>query len=224
MKKNLSYLSVFGIGVVACGLGLQAVSGVANKGPFFTNDTGNKQAVLAALNTSPSPVRHFTGDSVVADAAAKLEPAVVTVHTVGKVVPQETNNPFGNDPMFRQFFGGPQQMQPSKGAGSGVIISPDGYILTNNHVVQDTATVTVKVGEKSYDAKVVGSDSMTDIAVVKIDSKGAKLPTAELGDSDALRIGDWAIAIGNPLDIGTTVTLGIVSALNRDKLAPRDRN
>ncbi|MEO7717412.1 MAG: trypsin-like peptidase domain-containing protein [Capsulimonas sp.] len=220
MKKTLSYLSVFGIGVIACGLGLKAVSGVNNV-PFFSNDNQNKEAVLTALNTSPSPVRHFTGDSVVADAAAKLEPAVVTVHTLGKVV-QQADNPFGNDPMFRQFFGGgggQPQVQQSKGAGSGVIISPDGYILTNNHVVQDTERVTVNVGDKGYDAKVIGSDSMTDIAVVKIDPKGVKLPTAELGDSDALRTGDWAIAIGNPLNIGTTVTLGIVSAINRTGLS-----
>ena len=221
MKRTLSYLSVFGIGVIVCGAGLKAFSGV-NTGPFFTNDSGDKQAVLAALNTSPSPVKHFTGDSVVADAAAKLEPAVVTVHTVGKAVPQMASSPFGSDPMFRQFFGGGEDQAPSvapQGAGSGVIISPDGYILTNNHVVQNTETVTVNVGDKGYTAKVVGSDPMTDIAVVKIDTKGVKLPTAELGDSDALRIGDWAIAIGNPLDIGTTVTLGIVSAVNRKGLS-----
>ncbi|BDI31266.1 peptidase S1 [Capsulimonas corticalis] len=223
MKKTLSYLSVFGIGVIVCGVGLKAVSGV-NTGPFFTNDSGNKQAVLASLNTTPSPIKHFTGDSVVADAAAKLEPAVVTVHTIGRAV-QQSNNPFSADPMFRQFFGdqgGQSDQAPAeapRGAGSGVIISPDGYILTNNHVVQDTTQVTVNVGDKGYTAKVVGSDSLTDIAVVKIDPKGVKLPTADLGDSDSMRIGDWAIAIGNPLNIGTTVTLGIVSAVNRKGLS-----
>ena len=105
------------------------------------------------------------------------------------------------------------------GAGSGVIISADGYILTNNHVVENTQSLTVNVGDKGYDAKVIGTDPVTDIAVVKIDTKGVKLPVAQLGNSDDLRIGDWAIAVGNPLDIGTTVTLGIISAVNRTGLS-----
>ena len=107
----------------------------------------------------------------------------------------------------------------TRGAGSGVIISQDGYVLTNNHVVANTSKVTVNVGDKGYDARVIGTDPMTDIAVVKINTGGAKLTPAELGNSDDLRVGDWAIAVGNPLDIGTTVTLGIVSAVNRTGLA-----
>ena len=162
-------------------------------------------------------------------AAAKLEPAVVDVHTLGRAE-EPSGNPFFGDPFFRQFFGAPRgggeeggggssERTVPKGAGSGVIISPDGYILTNNHVVADTAKVTVKVGDRGYDATVVGADPTTDIAVVKIDPKGAKLTVAELGNSEDVHVGDWAIAIGNPLDIGTTVTLGIISAVNRSGLS-----
>jgi S1-C subfamily serine protease len=111
------------------------------------------------------------------------------------------------------------------GAGSGIIISPDGYILTNNHVVENTESVEVTTDDgKTYTAKVVGTDPVTDIAVCKVDTKGVKLPVAQLGNSDAIRIGDWAIAVGNPLDIGTTVTLGIISATNRKDLQAEGHN
>jgi len=204
------------LGFAVCAVTLKTLYGVPI--PLQQNDSRAKTAVLTTLNETPNAVHHFTGDSVVADAAAKLEPAIVEIHTVGKAV--QTGNPFGNDPMFRQFFGGSgfgggQTVQP-KGAGSGVIISPDGYVLTNNHVVADAQTLTVQVGDKGYTAKVIGTDPVSDIAVVKIQpDKGATFPVAELGDSNNIRIGDWAIAIGDPLDIGTTVTLGIISALNR---------
>jgi serine protease Do len=103
------------------------------------------------------------------------------------------------------------------GAGSGIIISPDGYILTNNHVVANTSKVTVNVGSdgRAYDARVIGTDPIADIAVIKVDTHGQPLKPAVLGNSDDVRIGDWAIAVGNPLDVGETVTLGIVSALGR---------
>ena len=221
MKKFFSYAVVFVLGIVMSMVGLRAMTGhsVLN----FTSESRAKEAVLASLETKPLPMHRSGNDSVVADAAAKLEPAIVDVHTVGKAVRTTSPFGFGGDPIFRHMFGddgsggGGETVQP-KGAGSGVIISPAGYILTNNHVVADTETVTVTVGDKGYTAKVIGTDPSTDIAVVKIDPKGATLPVAELGDSDAIRVGDWAIAIGNPLDVGTTVTLGIISALNRTHL------
>jgi Do/DeqQ family serine protease len=220
MKKTLSYTTAFGVGFVMCAFALKALYGFEPSGLLPGSQSQSKQAVLAVLNTPPEPLKRTPGDSVVADAAAKVEPAVVDVHTVGKAV--EAQNPFGNDPFFRQFFGGqPQQQQEMRprGAGSGIIISSDGYILTNNHVVENTEQVTVTVNGKGYVAKVVGTDPVTDIAVCKIDTHGVKLPVAELGDSDSVRIGDWALAIGNPLDIGTTVTLGIISAKNRNNLS-----
>jgi len=217
MKKTLSYTAAFGIGFVVCGFALKAMYGSEAGSILPGSPNQSKQAVLASLDTTPQPLKHSVGDSVVADAAAKVEPAIVDVHTVGKVM--APNNPFGNDPFFRQFMG-PQQPQVQHGAGSGIIISADGYILTNEHVVADADQVEVTVGDnKKYPAKVIGIDHMTDIAVCKIDTKGVKLPVAELGDSDSVRIGDWALAIGNPLDIGTTVTLGIVSAKDRKNMS-----
>jgi len=214
MKKVTSYAAVFAVGAAACAVGIKTFG--APDALFSGGDTQSKRAVLTSLDTTPGPLKHFTGDTVVADAAAKVDGAVVTVHTVGKAV--EQSSPFGQDPIFRRFgMGGGGVPVTPHGAGSGIIISPDGYIITNNHVVQDTTKLTVNVGDKgkAYDAVVVGADPVTDIAVVKIDTHGVRLPVAQLGNSDDVRIGEWAIAVGNPLDVGTTVTLGIISALNR---------
>ena len=217
MKKASSYVAAFAVGAAACAVGLKTFGDPASY--LSGSSAQSKQMVLASLNTTP-PTHRGVGDSVVADAAAKVDGAIVTVHTLGKAVAQ-SSDPFSADPTFRRLFGGgggPIQQEAPRGAGSGVIISPDGYILTNNHVVVNTQKLTVKVGGdkgKSYDAHLVGTDPITDIAVVKIDTNGVKLPVAQLGNSDDIRIGDWAIAVGNPLDVGTTVTLGIISALNR---------
>ena len=217
MKKALSYTSVFVVGFIACVLALKTMGDPSNLLPGA--DSRSKQAVLTALNTTPRPAPRTQGDSVVADAAAKLEPAIVAIHTTGKPVRQAAS-PFGNDPIFRRFFGGGGDGPPqvTQGAGSGVIISPDGYILTNNHVVADAATVKVTVGQgdnsKEYTARVIGTDSYSDIAVVKVNPT-TPLQAADLGNSDGIRVGDWAIAVGNPLNIGTTVTLGIISAKDR---------
>lgn len=213
MKKASSYAAIFAVGVATCAIGLKTFGDPAT---LFHTPSASQQAVLTALDTTPPALKHFTGDTVVADAAAKVDAAVVTVHTVGLRTAQAD---VSSDPLSRMFGGGgaPMQREPSRGAGSGIIISPDGYILTNNHVVADTSKLTVNVGDKgkAFDAHVVGTDPVTDIAVVKIDTAGVKLPVAQLGNSDNIRIGDWAIAVGNPLDVGTTVTLGIISALNR---------
>ena len=206
MKKASTYVVAFAVGAAACAVGLKTF------GDPMPSSSASTQAVLASLTTTP--MHRATGDSAVADAAAKVDGAVVTVHTLGKAI----ESPFGGDPIMRRFgLDGGAQEAP-RGAGSGVIISPDGYILTNNHVVVNTQKLTVKVGGdrgKSYDARLIGADPFTDIAVVKIDTNGVRLPVAQLGNSDDVRIGDWAIAVGNPLDVGTTVTLGIISALNR---------
>jgi len=126
--------------------------------------------------------------------------------------------PFMDDPMFRQFFGDrmPQQMpeQRRTALGSGVIVSTDGYILTNHHVIDGAEQIKVDLNDdRTLDAKVIGSDPPSDLAVLKIDANN--LPVLALGDSDRVRVGDVVLAIGNPLGIGQTVTMGIISAKGR---------
>ncbi|WP_415909321.1 DegQ family serine endoprotease [Oleiharenicola sp. Vm1] len=156
----------------------------------------------------------------------KSAPGVVYVFSSKKVRRSDLDNPFFNDPMFRRFFGvpdqGPQRNLPrpsvQQSLGSGVIVTADGYILTNNHVIDGADEVKVAVGEarKEYTARIVGRDEKTDIAVLKIDATG--LPAVTLGDSDQVEVGDTVLAIGNPFGIGMTVTHGIVSALGRGGL------
>lgn len=176
--------------------------------PTTTPAVGGSPAVNAVLSSTGSGVGDGAGANFVRAVAAKVEPAVVTVHTLAAI-----RQPVTLDDLM---MGRSGATGIRRGAGSGVIISPDGYILTNNHVVAGAQRVTVEVGGTGYDARVVGTDALSDIAVVKITPPaGTSLPVAQLGDSDAVQVGDWAIAIGDPLDIGTTVTLGIVSAIGR---------
>ena len=132
-------------------------------------------------------------------------------------------SPFGNDPFFRYFFGDDSDMfgyreRRGQSAGSGVVVSADGYILTNNHVVgEHMRQVTVVLGDRrEREARLVGVDPMTDLAVLKVE--GRKLPAIPWGDSSELRVAEWVLAIGNPFQLSQTVTLGIVSALGRTNL------
>lgn len=129
-------------------------------------------------------------------------------------------HPFFNDPFFRDFFGQQGQMpktQKRTGLGSGFILSEDGYICTNHHMIQGVDKVTVKVDGELYDAVIVGADEKTDIALLKIKPKN-KLNSVYLGDSDQVKVGNWAIAIGNPFGLDKTFTVGVVSATGRKDL------
>lgn len=158
--------------------------------------------------------------SFVATAVEQVGPAVVRIDTE-KTIVRDTPDIFFDDPFFRGFFGPnglpsyPQE-ERLRGQGSGFIISPAGDILTNAHVVggADRVTVTLKDGRR-FEGVVEGEDSITDLAVVKIEAGDGALPAATLGNSDNVRVGDWAIAVGNPLGLDNTVTLGIVSTLKR---------
>jgi len=123
---------------------------------------------------------------------------------------------FFGEEFFKHFFGEiPQEEMKQRSLGSGVVVSEDGYILTNNHVVAEAEEIVVTFTEqKQYDAEIIGRDQKTDIALIKIDI-GKPIPAAKLGDSDALRVGDWVVAIGNPFGLGSTMTAGIVSAKGR---------
>ena len=150
-----------------------------------------------------------------ADVLEPVQRAVVSVYSTKIIKERIAINPF-----FRQFFGNiPDQERESRqeGLGSGVIVTADGYILTNNHVVEGADELKVTLADdRDFMAKVVGTDPKTDVAVLKIEAEG--LPTVTLADSDKLRVGDVVFAVGNPLGVGQTVTMGIISAKGRSKL------
>ena len=137
-----------------------------------------------------------------------------------KTVQLQRTNPFLNDPFFRRFFGpgsNRPQTRRQSGLGTGFIISKDGHIATNHHVVAEVDTVTVTVNKKDYPAKVIGSDEITDIALLKIDATGEEtFKPAHFGDSDMVQVGDWAVAIGNPFGLDRTFTVGVISAIARE--------
>src|SRR5690349_7494291 len=153
-----------------------------------------------------------------ADLVNRVAPAVVTIRSTERARAAQ-QFPFSDDPMFRQFFGDrtPQQQQTPQrveGVGSGVIVNSEVYILTNHHDVDGALEIKVELTDnRTYTAKLVGSDPPSDLAVLKIDAKD--LPTLSLGDSDKVRVGDFVLAVGNPLGVGQTVTSGIVSAKGR---------
>ncbi|MDR2592726.1 MAG: DegQ family serine endoprotease [Chitinispirillales bacterium] len=198
-------------------------------------------AQAAPKVTLPPAMQGFA--TVFADVAEKVVPTVVSVIPTKIDTVVFTNNPFyqffdspffgGGNP-FEEFFGGQQQrrgrpQEPqqqrqerrSQGLGSGVIVSRDGYILTNYHVVAGADEIEIKTADgRGFDAYVVGADSLSDVAVVKIKESVNNLPVAYLGDSDLLRPGDWAVAIGNPFSLTSSVTMGIVSAIGRQTPNP----
>ncbi|PYQ45556.1 MAG: hypothetical protein DMF77_03855 [Acidobacteria bacterium] len=156
-----------------------------------------------------------------ADVVAKVAPAVVTVRSQ-RVVKVADESPFGGQDPFEEFFGrrspgrrqAPSQPRREGALGSGVVVTGDGYILTNNHVVEGSRQVEVDLTDgRTFKATVVGADAPSDLAVLKVDAKA--LQTLPLGDSDRVRVGDVALAVGNPLGVGQTVTMGIVSAKGR---------
>jgi Do/DeqQ family serine protease len=179
--------------------------------------------VLAALNQSPASSDTASGStmpgvgpSTIADMVAGAGPAVVRIDTTATT---QVQNPFFNDPFFRQFFGqdySQPQTQTQQALGSGFLISADGYLLTNQHVIDGAQTIEVTImgQSKPVAAQVVGSDKDLDLAVLKIND-GSNLPYLKLGDSDKIRLGDWAIAIGNPYGLDHTVTVGVISAKGR---------
>lgn len=157
--------------------------------------------IPVALDSSPNPQ-----PGPIADAAARVEPAVVTIDTEYR--PRQS---YG----VSDFFGGAQdQMVVPRGSGSGVILNADGYIVTNNHVVANATRIIVTLHDgRRLEGSVLGTDALSDLAVVKVEEKN--LPAATLADSDKVQVGEWVIAVGNPLGVGTTVTAGIVSAIRK---------
>jgi len=188
---------------------VRAVRLTSASDPAVNNPAGT--GTPASTSPSAGPAMSY------ADVVSKAAPAVVTIHSQMRVR-QPQQYPFGNDPFFREFFGDriPQQApeRQREGLGSGVIVGQDGYVLTNHHVIDGADRIKVDLNDnRTLEAKVVGSDPPSDLAVLKIEASG--LPVLALGDSDRTRVGDVVLAIGNPLGVGQTVTMGIISAKGR---------
>jgi Do/DeqQ family serine protease len=176
------------------------------------------KAGTAVEPSQPEPPGLAVKTASYSDAVHKAVPAVVSIFTSKEV--KRPRNPLLNDPLFRHFFGDrfEDEAQRAFGLGSGVIISPKGYILTNQHVVEAADEIEVALADgKKFAAKVVGNDPETDLAVLHVQAQN--LPAIMLGQAENLRVGDVVLAIGNPLGVGQTVTMGIISALHRTGLS-----
>jgi Do/DeqQ family serine protease len=214
--------------VAAAGL----VTGAAWQGLAADDTAPIVQTIAAEAPQAPAGGRALIGgrDSY-ADIVKSVAPAVVTIHVESRARMRPTSAPGApddQDDLFRRFFGedpfgqfgprGPRMPQPQpfrrQGLGSGVIVTPDGYVLTNNHVVDGATTIDVELTDgREFTGKVIGTDELSDLALLKVDA--TNLPSLKLGDSDSVEVGDVVLAIGNPLGIGQTVTMGIISAKGR---------
>lgn len=211
IRKNIAFLFQF----VTIGLALAFVIIY-----LYPNLLG-KQTQEVHLQQGEGTIKRLSpGDGVIsyADAVKKAAPAIVNIYAT-KLVTQK-RSPFFDDPLFRHFFGDEnettrQRREPS--LGSGVILSKDGYVLTNNHVIADAAEIAVALNDgRTTSAKIFGADPESDLAVLKIELED--LPVVTLGRSDNLQVGDVVLAIGNPYGVGQTVTSGIISGLGRSSL------
>ena len=171
----------------------------------------------SALAPGLSQAGASTGHSFVAEAARRVSPAVVRIDTERQVA-RPAFDPAMLDPLLRDLMGDPSPSMRERGQGSGVVIdAAQGLVLTNAHVVDQVDGVAITFADgHQVDATVIGADPVTDLAVVRLPSQGGELKAAPLGDSEALEVGDWAIALGSPYGLERTVTLGIVSSLHRD--------
>ena len=201
------------IGIFAATMGAAAMAVFLSHFNVWARDAGPSLTV----DTKPI-VRDARAGTSYAPVIKKVAPSVVNIYSTVNV----PISPFINDPYFRRFFRNPpgygnrQFTRPETSLGSGVIVTPNGYILTANHVVDGAEKIKVAMGNdanKQFTAKVVGTDPATDVAVLKIDTNG--LPAVTLGDSDQVEVGDVVLAVGNPFGVGQSVTMGIVSALGR---------
>ena len=217
MKTHLNILGR-ALGVLGLGAMLLPADGKAAAPAQIRSQGTNAPAKVivrdAAINRDLKAPLSF------APVARKVGPSVVNIYSTMTL--REHQSPLFNDPLFRRFFGDefggatPPKERKAQSLGSGVIVSPDGYILTANHVVEgaDKVRVSLSSGDKEFDATVIGNDSPTDIAVLRIDVE-TNLPAATLADSDKLEVGDLVLAVGNPFGVGQTLTLGLVSGLGR---------
>jgi Do/DeqQ family serine protease len=221
VKRTLVILLLLSLGFAA-GFSLRGVARSPEAAVAPTTAGAAPPPVAPAQAAAPPPGQGRTATALAAgldftEIAARAVPAVTNISSVQVV--RRRNSPFAMDPFFQFFFGDQdlfgESSRPAQSLGSGVIVSPDGYILTNQHVLgDDVRSITVVLADgREVPARIVGVDPYTDLAVVKVDLKG--LPVLPWGDSSKLRVAEWVLAIGNPFQFNQTVTLGIVSALGR---------
>jgi S1-C subfamily serine protease len=207
--------------ILAFTISIALVAGTIGILPAQAQDTPEitPQTTPQVINKKPSAATVAIGNSsFVTSAVNRVGSAVVRIDTE-RTITRRANDPFTDDPFFRRFFSDslPQQLPPEaqRGLGSGFILDKSGFVLTNAHVVDKADKVTVRLKDgRTFEGKVKGVDEVTDLALVKINA-GEDLPVAALGSSSQVQVGDWAIAVGNPLGLDNTVTLGIVSTLRR---------
>jgi Do/DeqQ family serine protease len=206
--KHIFYFLMAGVLCIAVSGGCSG----KNDSPLFLES--NRKGGEAEAPVKDVPTDILSTQKAFSNVSKKVTPSVVNISTVSR---KKNIQPFFEaNPLFEDFFGVPQTRR-DKSLGSGFIISKDGYIVTNDHVVRDAESIQVKLSnDKIYDAKVVGGDQKTDIAVIKITA--TDLPAAVLGDSDKLEAGQWAIAIGNPFGLDRTMTVGVISATGRSNV------
>ena len=212
LKMNITKrISLLLLPLCWCAVALGGCSG-KNEAPLFVES--NRKGGEAEAPVKDVPTDILSTQKAFSNVSKKVTPSVVNISTVSR---RKVIQPFfETDPFFEDFFGAPQTRR-DKSLGSGFLISKDGYIVTNNHVVHDAESVQVKLSnDKVYDAKVVGGDPKSDIAIIKINA--TDLPVAVFGNSDKLEVGQWAIAIGNPFGLDRTMTVGVISATGRTNM------
>ncbi len=211
MKQFLSFL------LAAIAGGLIALGGVSlfdNEAEISATDTVLPTQQVSYVNQRPVPTTNIFDFTKAAEMANP-----VVVHISAKAGKGSASNNYSDDP-FRFFFG---EDRPMSGSGSGVIYTTDGYIVTNNHVVEFAEDLEVTLYDnRKFKAKVIGTNKKTDLAIIKIEANN--LPTLELADSDKARVGEWTLAVGNPFDLTSTVTAGIISAKGRSLRLLKERD
>lgn len=198
-------------------LGALLAAGVIHP-EWFARLSGGGSSEVVTINQAPNNLARLTPAISFSGAAKQAMPAVVNIFSSKEV--KNRRQPFMDDPLFRRFFGDrfdDEERQQQSSLGSGVIVSQQGFILTNHHVVESADEIQVALADgRNVPAKLVGADPETDLAVLRIDLKN--LPAMTFGSSENIKIGDVVLAIGNPFGVGQTVTMGIVSALGRSHL------
>ena len=222
IKEFAALLGAGLLGILATSMAERHAAAAQEIGGGLSQEGLTQEATPKRVVPPSREVAQYSFSPIVRRAA----PAVVNVYVQRRV--QTFSSPFANDPFFRQFFGdafGQPSERIQSSLGSGVIVSPEGIVVTNTHVIRGRGETEIRIAladKREFDAKVLTQDDKTDIAILKIENGDNRFPTLELEDSDTLEVGDMVLAIGNPFGVGQTVTSGIVSALARSEVGNSD--